>query len=297
MKLHRAQLTVITIVAAAIVIPGAVAAAQQTARPAAAQDVLWEGDPAKGTGVFQALERSPGTVTVANDPKGQFGPSFRFETWENGGTKSRCESRGVKGVDLDSSQLNKTFYVGWRALLDPMPITKGRWISFWQLHWSGAGPGGGPLTVRTLGDGNIHFQYVSPDGKVDRNIWSGPLPLGRWFTVVVAFRLAKDGTATGVLVRRQAGDLRQRRHPVQRADLQGHPRQPQVGRLPVRSQQGPRRPVHQRREARHHLRSRAPLTGQWRAVQKRPAIGTARVAAQAAVLHETPRTRCRPGSP
>ena len=194
MKLHRAQLTVITIVAAAIVIPGAVAAAQQTARPAAAPDVLWEGDPAKGTGVFQALERSPGTVTVANDPKGQFGPSFRFETWENGGTKSRCESRGVKGVDLDSSQLNKTFYVGWRALLDPMPITKGRWISFWQLHWSGAGPGGGPLTVRTLGDGNIHFQYVSPDGKVDRNIWSAPLPLGRWFTVVVAFRLAKDGT-------------------------------------------------------------------------------------------------------
>lgn len=200
MKFHRAQLTVVAIVAAAIVIPGAVAAAGQVqpSDVSAPGDLLWDGDAARGTGVFEALEKSPGSVTVADDPLKKFGRSFRFETWDNSGTKSRCESRGIATPDgklrLDSSRLNKTYYVGWRALLDPMPTTSGKWISFWQLHWSGAGPGGGPLTIRTLGDGKVHFQYVSPDGKTDRNIWSAPLVKGQWINFVVAFRLAKDNT-------------------------------------------------------------------------------------------------------
>jgi hypothetical protein len=199
MKLHRAHLTVAAIVVAAIVIPGAVATAGQIAPTAKAApgDLLWDGAASRGTSVFEALEKSPGSVTVADDPQKKYGASFRFETWDNGGTKSRCESRGIATpqgkLRLDSSRLNTTYYVGWRALLDPMP-TNGHWISFWQLHWSGAGPGGGPLTVRTLGDGKIYFQYVSPNGGKDGNIWSAPLVKGQWINFVVAVRLAKDNS-------------------------------------------------------------------------------------------------------
>ena len=178
--------------AVALAVPAAVASAEQfAAAPAAPAGLLWDGDAAKGTGVFDGLERSPGTITVAD--AAPFGKSFRYETWDNkNGSKERCESRGTKGLRLDASKLNQTFYVGWRAKFNPMPIAKGRWAAFWQLHWSGAGPGGGPMTIRTMGRGDINLQYVSPDGKVDQNIWTAPLPLNTWSTFVVVFRLAKD---------------------------------------------------------------------------------------------------------
>src|SRR5256886_2927329 len=196
MRRYRGKLLVIALAAGAVLLPGgAMALAAQTApAPAAAPaGLLWEGVASKGTSVFQALEKSPGSITVANDPTGQFGPSFRYETWDNNGTKSRCESRGVSGVNLDASKLGQTFYVGWKAYWD-VQITKGAWTSFWQLHWSGAGPGGGPLTVRTIGDGKLAFQVVSADGKSDRNVWTAPLPMRKWDTFVVAFHLARDNS-------------------------------------------------------------------------------------------------------
>jgi len=146
MRRYRGKLLVIALAAGAVLLPGgATALAAQTApAPAAAPaGLLWEGVASKGTSVFQALEKSPGSITVANDPTGQFGPSFRYETWDNNGTKSRCESRGVSGVNLDASKLGQTFYVGWKAYWD-VQITKGAWTSFWQLHWSGGRTGRWP---------------------------------------------------------------------------------------------------------------------------------------------------------
>jgi len=176
--------------ALAVVLPAAVALAGPGAPPTG---LLWDGDAAKGTGVFDALERAPGTITVAS--MAPFGPSFRYETWDNAnGMKERCESRGTKGFSLDASKLGQTFYIGWRADLTPMPTTRGRWISFFQLHWAGAGPVGGPVTVRTLGDGQIHLQYVAPNGHLDKNIWSAPLPVGQWMSIVVGFKMTRDNS-------------------------------------------------------------------------------------------------------
>jgi hypothetical protein len=192
----------LAVAAVAAALPSAAATfaaepAQRGGVAAAPPDVLWEGDPARGTGVFDGLERAPGSITVANE--GQYGQSFRFETWDHSDGKERCESRGMRHPDgsvfrLNRSMLNRTYYMGWRSKLAPMPTTRGRWISFWQLHWSGAGPGGGPLTIRTLGDGSQYLQYVSPDGKVDRNIWKAPLSVNTWNSFVVAFRLTTDRT-------------------------------------------------------------------------------------------------------
>jgi hypothetical protein len=194
--IRRSFLIPIVVVAAAVTVPTAVAfAGQVTPRAAtpAAAGLLWDGDAAKGTGVFDGLETAPGSITVAD--AAPFGKTFRYETWDNAnGSKERCESRGTKGLLLNTSRLNQTYFVGWRAKWNPMPITRGRWIAFYQLHWSGAGPGGGPLVIRTLGDGNLYLQYVSPDGRTDRNIWKAPLSLNTWNSFVVSYRLAKDST-------------------------------------------------------------------------------------------------------
>jgi Polysaccharide lyase len=199
---RRPLIPLIAVAAISITLPAPSLAGQPAPRDgvsaAAPAGLLWDGDPARGTGVFDALERDPGSITVADE--GQYGRSFRYETWDSAdGSKERCESRGMRNPDgslfrLDRSRLNQTYYVGWRSKLNPMPITRGRWIAFWQLHWSGAGPGGGPMTLRTLGDGNLYVQYVSPDGKVDRNIWQSPLRINQWSSFVIAYRLTTDST-------------------------------------------------------------------------------------------------------
>ena len=193
MRRHRTRLFIVALATSAVLVPGGAMALAAQVTAAAPAGLLWEGVAAKGTSVFQALEKAPGTITVAGDPTGRFGPSFRYETWDNHGIKSRCESRGVAGVNLDKTKLGQTFYVGWKAYWD-VQIARGRWTSFWQLHWSGAGPGGGPMTVRTLGDGRLYVQFVSADGKFDRNIWSTAFPNRQWNSFVIAFHLARDGS-------------------------------------------------------------------------------------------------------
>jgi hypothetical protein len=182
---------------------GAEAAPATGAAPAAPPGVLapllWAGNPSLGPARnFDGLERDPGTITVASDPQGRFGASFRFETfdWANG--KERCESRGLRRPDgsvlrINNSMQGQTLYLGWRALWQPMPTTRGRWISLFQLHISGRSPGepgAGPYVLRTLGDGMLHFQYVTPNGT-SRHIWNAPLRVGQWQTFVIAFRVSR----------------------------------------------------------------------------------------------------------
>ncbi|HEY4459957.1 MAG TPA: heparin lyase I family protein [Pseudonocardiaceae bacterium] len=170
----------------------------------AASEVIWSANtglaPAKN---FEGLEESPGTITVANDPLGTYGSSFRYETWQNSdGSKARCESRGLRQPDgtvvpLDNSTLGQTVYLGWRALWDPMPIQKGAWISLFQLHIdgeSGSQPQSGPFVLRTLGDGTLHFQLTRPNGTTT-DIWTAPLSLNKWNSFVIGWKMSR--TATG----------------------------------------------------------------------------------------------------
>jgi hypothetical protein len=182
---------VVTVAAAALLLPaGVVASAVISPAPSA---VLWEADPSKGLDVFQSLERSPGTISVADDPKKTYGRSYLYETWDHG-SKERCESKGHRlpdGSVLTYARPGETYYVGWRSLWNPMPIKRGRWIAFWQLHHYGAGPGGGPLALRTLGDGKLHLQYTPPNGS-DLHIWSTTLSLNEWNSFVVGFRVSRS---------------------------------------------------------------------------------------------------------
>jgi hypothetical protein len=161
--------------------------------------VLWNGDPARGTAVFDGLERAPGTITVAGDPKGTYGQCFRYETWNNpDGTKARCESRGLRKPDgsvlrINDDYLGKTEYLGWRALWNPMPTRPDSWLALYQAHVSGVTApevNVGPFVLRTLGDGVLYFQHISPDGA-DRHIWSASLRLNTWNTFVIGYKLSR----------------------------------------------------------------------------------------------------------
>src|SRR5437763_6860172 len=93
---RRIRTAVLGVATGVVLLAGlAVFAGTSQAREAAPSGVLWMGDPARGTRVFDGLERAPGTITVAKDPITNT-PSFRYETWQKSGDKSRCESRGLR---------------------------------------------------------------------------------------------------------------------------------------------------------------------------------------------------------
>ena len=173
---------------------------------ASAQSLLWAGDPSRSPARnFDGLEQNPGSITVADDPQGRYGPPFRFETgdWSNG--KERRESRGLRRPDgsvlrINESMVGQTVYIGWRALWQPMPNAQGRWLALFQLHISGprpGEPGAGPYVLRTLGDGTLHFQYVTPTGT-SRHIWNTPLRTSTWQTFVIGFKGSHVNVKWGV---------------------------------------------------------------------------------------------------
>lgn len=163
-------------------------------QPAARASLLWEADTTRGTDVFEGLERSPGDITIVSDPKGTFGDVYRYRTWDDSTyAKERCESRGTKTPSGNFRvSLGGTYYIGWRALWNPMP-TNGSWVALWQMHGYGATGEGAPLVLRCLnGDGNLYLQ--NNVNGTDVNFWNTPLRLNAWNTFVVHVHLAIDTT-------------------------------------------------------------------------------------------------------
>ena len=166
-----------------------------TPSQAQAANVLWEADPAKGpAAVFDGLERDPGAITVANDPR--YGPSIKYETWDWSNGKERCESRGMRKngspYRIGSADVGKVFYFGWRAKWE-VNASGGHWIAVYQLHISGASgsqPKSGPFVLRTLGDGKLHFQLTAPTGG-SKHIWTVPFPTNQWNDWVIGFKLSR----------------------------------------------------------------------------------------------------------
>jgi hypothetical protein len=177
-------------------------------------------------------------------PCGHDGSSFRYEIWEWSDGKERCESRGLRKPDgsvlrINDSMRGKTLYLGWRALWQPMPTTADRWIALFQLHISGpqsGEPSAGPYVLRTLGDGTLHFQYITPDGT-SRHIWNTPLRTGAWQTFVIGFRVPRLRRLDTAVAQRREVDVFQRRHPVLGSHPDGPGGEGEVGRLPLRPSQ------------------------------------------------------------
>jgi hypothetical protein len=161
------------------------------AAAAARADVLWEGDAAtKGIGAFAGFNKAPGEVKVAQDPLGKYGQVYQFNIWDDPKyKKERIESSGTKGFDLKEGQ---EYYIGWRAMWNPMPIKPG-WVALFQMHGYGPPGQGAPLVLRCVnGDGNISMQ-ANANG-VNEDFWKTPFKSGVWQTFVVHVKLSASKT-------------------------------------------------------------------------------------------------------
>jgi hypothetical protein len=145
--------------------------------------LLWEANSADGTSVFNGLDidESGGTVTVVGDPLGQFGNVYQFYLPDEaeGFGKERTESSGTdtNGTEFLLSY-NTGYYIGWRAMWNPMPIDPG-WVALMQMHGYGVSGQGAPLVLRAVnGDGNLYMQ-ANANG-VDTNFWHIPFQTNVW---------------------------------------------------------------------------------------------------------------------
>ena len=159
--------------------------------PSAHAQVLWHGNAAQGTSVFEGLEEAPGTIVVTADPLGQHGQVFRYNTFDVPSItkKERCESRGTKGF---RPALGGTYFIGWREMWNPMPI-KGPWVAVWQMHGYGPAGQGAPLVLRVQ-NGSPNLLMQNGVNGQDVNFWSTPLRLGVWNTFVVEVHLGKTAS-------------------------------------------------------------------------------------------------------
>jgi hypothetical protein len=156
--------------------------------------LLWEADAHRETSVFEGLEEKPGTITTAQDPLGLYGLVYRYQTWDNNDHyKERVESRGnVTPAGKFRLALNHDYYIGWRALWNPMPIKPG-WVALFQMHGYGPPGQGAPLVLRCVnGDGNLYFQNNANGVNVD--FWHTPFKADVWHTFVVHVYLSTSRT-------------------------------------------------------------------------------------------------------
>src|SRR5689334_16050168 len=51
-------------------------------------------------------------------------------------------------------------------------------------------PSAGPYVLRTLGDGQLHFQYTPPKGS-DRHIWNTSFKINTWHTFVIGWKISR----------------------------------------------------------------------------------------------------------
>jgi Ricin-type beta-trefoil lectin domain-like len=152
--------------------------------------VLWNGDAAGGTGVFEGLETPNGTISVASDST--LGKVFKIELNSDNAdrSKERCEVRGCNGFRMAE---NGTYYLGWKSKFSPLPNDPTQWEHVFQIHGYGITGALAPLTLDTPGDGTITMTYQDPNGA-NHVIWSAPLVIGSYQNFVLHLHPTTDAS-------------------------------------------------------------------------------------------------------
>jgi hypothetical protein len=162
--------------------------------PATRADVLWQTDTTRGTSVFLSLEEAPGTISIVNDPLGQVGQVYHYQTFDDPSyAKERCESKGTVTPTGDfRPSVTGNYYIGWREMWNPMP-TAGDWVALFQMHGYGPAGQGAPLVLRCVnGDGNLYMQNGVNGANV--NFWKTKFVTGVWHSFVLHIQLSTDPT-------------------------------------------------------------------------------------------------------
>lgn len=167
--------------------------------PTAQATIYWELNPSRGDSQFEGVEKQPGRSGTATDPKGTYGTVYWVETFDSSSypDKERCEAKGCRttsGANWRPSE-NGEYYLGWRALWNPLPTVSGRWTALFQLKGGGAalfpvaGGNGCPIVLRTLGDGKLYMQLTCSDNG---HVWSTSLIKNAWNKFVIRMKLTRS---------------------------------------------------------------------------------------------------------
>ncbi len=157
--------------------------------------LYWVADTNRGLAVFPTLDLAPGTISIAPDPLGQNGSVYKFYLPDTNSAfgKERCESSGTQTPSGEFRMAyNTDYYIGWRALWNPMPID-GSWVALFQMHGYGVSGQGAPLVLRCVnGDGNLYLQNNA--NGIDVNFWHIPFKTNVWQSFVVHTFLSTNWT-------------------------------------------------------------------------------------------------------
>lgn len=147
--------------------------------------VLWQADTNLGTSVFEGIEEAPGTIALNNDPQGKYGIVYCYRLWDDTHyAKERVESRGTETPNGPfQMSYGQDYYIGWRAMWGPMPVTPG-WVALFQMKGYGVTGQGAPLVLRCVdGDGNLYLQNNA--NGVNTNFWHMPFKTNVWQSFVI----------------------------------------------------------------------------------------------------------------
>ncbi|MFJ4840084.1 heparin lyase I family protein [Streptomyces sp. NPDC088746] len=141
------------------------------ATPARAATV-WDGDAARGAGVFGSVEcDEPGSLVTAANQDGH-GTVFRFT---KPGGLIRCESRGIAvGGTRYAFAPGSTYWLGWESQLSTV---SGDFV-VWQWKSYPNAEQNYPL-IMTVKDGSVRLFHVGTDATWHL-IWSAPVSAGAW---------------------------------------------------------------------------------------------------------------------
>lgn len=162
-------------------------AATLTLTVSAQGEVIWDGDPSQGTGIFKIVGsncESPGSVSAVSDE--EMGFVWRYEKSIG---SNRCESHGIQ-IDGEpyAFQNDTTYYFGWwtRVSNDANNNALFQWKAYDDhiQNW--------PVVLKLVG-GDLVMLQRQPDNMVS-TIWTGPFEEDTWTHIALGLHLSDELT-------------------------------------------------------------------------------------------------------
>lgn len=149
---------------------------------------LWNGDAALGaSNVWKVLNyEGSGTITVETDPV--YGAVWKF--YKPVGSH-RTEGHGAKNYQaLEGDDI----YIGWRSKLDMPMNLRTNALFQWKAYGSGQPMTQNfPIVLKTTETGILQLWHFAP-GKIGTALWSAPLTVNVWNSMVMRIKVSRDGT-------------------------------------------------------------------------------------------------------
>jgi len=161
-----------------------------SAMSAAEAALLWEGDPAKGRGVFKLVGNgncADGTIEAVMDADPNRGLVWRYH---KPAESNRCESHGIR-VDGRNFvfENGQTYYLGWWSRLTSTANNNAnfQWKSYGDGHIQNY-----PVVLKMI-DGRMTLMQRQPGG-VNTFLWSRPIAANGWNHYAMALKLSNELT-------------------------------------------------------------------------------------------------------